>query len=533
MTVWLGRVGCLLWLCTGVAWCQPASADAVAFAHQPVVFTPHVFSSDVFPPCDFVDSLLARQRIGPYTIETVFYDQNYRPVTVPMKAGRYGAVVTVRASSGQTYRRFRTLYRHSAPVDWDPASTVPLVDLPFELGVDPTVVAEQSAALSMFVTRQLVRGLSLDAQAGALFAGLHELIPGTGSVGGTAYLAGDRTWWVGLKRRLYGLPSVPEFDAPIAVYRGLAPELRLGSPAEAGVRETVSSALDSVVQVLQSDTDEPVSLCIARNGVIFYYRAFGRFGSYPMTLATRTPLAEVTEVLSGIALMTLVDQKRIDLDAPVSRYLVPFRGTSLEKTLTVRHLVTHTSGLEDEWGDEANDLEERVAGFADHVKVGEGRLGGTGRTGMALVGKVIEAVSGQPLHEFYRDHLLDPLECDETEIFGTSDDAWSRPLELARLGQLMLNAGSYGDFLFYEPETAQAMMPIDGHAIGVGIVEAVGEGLGSGAFGRDGSSGTSLRVAPQSELVVALHRFSAGVDDAEHRALLFQTIVEHLLPDGS
>ena len=526
--VWLRRVGFLLWMCAGTAWSQAASSDAVAFARQPLVFEPHVFSGESFPPCDFADRLLARQRIGPYTIETVFYDQNYRAVTVPVKAGRYGAVVTIRASSGKTYRRFRTLYRHLAPIDWDPLSTVPLVDLPFELAVDPTVVAEQSTALSMFVTRQLVRGLSQDVQAGALFAGLHELVPGTGA-GGTAYLARDRTWWVGLKRRLYDLPPPAAFDAPIAVYRGLARELTLGSPSEAGMRETVTSALDSVVQVWQAATDEPVSLCIARKGVIFYYRAFGSIGVRPMTLATRTPLAEVTEVLSGIALMMLVDQGRIDLDAPVSRYLVPFRGTSLQEALTVRHLVTHTGGVDDAWGDEANDLEERVAGFADHVKVGLR----SGRTGMALVGKVIEAVSGQPLHEFYRDHLLDPLECKGTEVFGTYDDAWSRPMDLARLGQLMLNAGSYGDFLFYEPESAQAMMPIGGRALGVGIVETAGVGLGGGTFGRDGASGTSLQIAPEKELVVALHRFSAGVEDSKHRASLFKTIAEHLLPGGS
>ncbi len=522
---WPSWLALLVWICTGVVSGQSVESVATAFARQPMVFAPHVFSGETFPPCDFADSLLARRRIGPYTIEVDFYDRNYRRVTAPTEAGRYGAVVTVRASSGRTYRRFKTLYRHVAPVVWDPSTTVPLVDLPYEMAIDPIVIVEQGAALSAFVIRQVVRGLTDDEQAGALFAGLHELVPGTGGI--RASQARDRTWWVGLKRRLYDLEPAEAFDCPTAVYRGRSTELTFGSPSEAGMRETVTAALDSVLAAWQSD--EPLSLCVARKGVVFYYRAVGGIGSRPMTLATQTPLAEVTEVLAGLALMTLVDQKRVELDAPVAKYLVPLRGTALDPAMTVRHLVTHTSGIADGWRDDINDLEERVAGVADDVEVGGG---GASSSGMALVGKVIEAVSGEALDAFYRDHLLSPLACDDTEVFGTHDDAWSVPLDLAKLGQLLLNGGSYGDFLFIEPETAQAMTGVRG-VRGIGIVPKPGEGLGTGSYGRDGVTGSSFRVDPANAIVIALHRFSGGEDGASHRRVLFRTIAEHVVPGGS
>jgi len=498
---------------------QPA--ERVAFSRQPLVFGSHVFSWNAFPPCDFLDPSLAEDRIGPFTIETSFYDRNYQPVTAPTDVGRYGAVVTVAASSGTTYRQYRTLYRHAIPALWDPGATVPLIDLPPELAIDPTVADEQRSALAGFVTRQMVKGLTSDPSAGALFAGLHELVPGT-NLRNTAYLERDRAWWVGMKRRLYDQQPAAPFDCPIAVYRGRATELTFGSPSEAGMREGVIAAVDSVVRVWQEDASDPISVCLVRGGVVFYYRAFGSVGERPMTLAKATPIGKVTRVMSGLALMTLVDQKRVDLDAPLSRYLAPFGASQV---LTVRRLLTHSGDAGVGFGDEVNDLAERVAGWGEYDAVWSE---GAGRTGTALLGKVIESVTGEPLHEFYRDRLLDPLECEGTDIFGTFDDAWSRSLDLARFGQLMLNAGSYGDFLFFEPETAQMFLTDEGRD-GIGIVSTADEILGSDAYGRDGDTGTMLKVAPQHQLVITINRFAAGSDDARHKRSLFRAITDYLL----
>ena len=65
----------------------------------------------------------------------------------------------------------------------------------------------------------------------------------------------------------------------------------------------------------------------------------------PMTPAHVFDLASLTKVMATtFALMRLVDDGRVLLDAPVRRYLPAFRGPSKD-SVTVRHLLTHTSGL--------------------------------------------------------------------------------------------------------------------------------------------------------------------------------------------
>ena len=92
------------------------------------------------------------------------------------------------------------------------------------------------------------------------------------------------------------------------------------------------------------------SVIIGRHGSIVYERAFGAV-SWPITSRavstdeTIYDLASLTKVVgTTTAAMVLYDEGRLDLDAPVSRYLPEFSG-GMKDLVTVRHLLTHQSGL--------------------------------------------------------------------------------------------------------------------------------------------------------------------------------------------
>ena len=93
-------------------------------------------------------------------------------------------------------------------------------------------------------------------------------------------------------------------------------------------------------------------------------------------------------------------------------------------------------------------------------------------------------------------------------MFGTSWDGLSTPLDLARIGQLLLNKGAYGDFRFFEYEAYEAMLPkplapvIPGtyRQYGLGTEYHRNEGLGDGTFGHAASSSTIFRVDPENDL---------------------------------
>ena len=97
------------------------------------------------------------------------------------------------------------------------------------------------------------------------------------------------------------------------------------------------------------------------------------------------------------------------------------------------------------------------------------------------------------------------------------------PLDLARLGQLLLNWGSYGDFLYFEPETAIAMQEEE-----VGTRRISGEGLGPDAFGNT-SETALLRADPTNKLVIVIQRLRSS-DDAFPLRSLIKILIDHMDP---
>jgi CubicO group peptidase (beta-lactamase class C family) len=98
---------------------------------------------------------------------------------------------------------------------------------------------------------------------------------------------------------------------------------------------------------------------------IVLHAAYGSRDGKPMTLTTKSWMASITKPMSASLMMMLVHQGLVSLDDPVDKYLPALRGLRKENPVTIRHLYTHTSGLEKwpaEWyQDELPDIEERVA----------------------------------------------------------------------------------------------------------------------------------------------------------------------------
>ncbi len=132
----------------------------------------------------------------------------------------------------------------------------------------------------------------------------------------------------------------------------------------------------------------------------------------PMTPGTVFDLASVTKVMATtMAVMLLVDRGDVVLDAPVRAYLPDFQGPSRD-SITVRHLLTHTSGLP-QWLPLYYDAVSPEAAYARIRElplewgVGEGRH--YSDLGFMLLGHVVEAVAEAPLERFLAGELYDPL----------------------------------------------------------------------------------------------------------------------------
>jgi CubicO group peptidase (beta-lactamase class C family) len=139
------------------------------------------------------------------------------------------------------------------------------------------------------------------------------------------------------------------------------------------------------------------------------------------TVDTIYQCGSMTKTWTALAFMQLVDEGKVDLDRPVRTWLPAFRVADPEVSVDVtpRHLLCHTSGIEEAFGDpgEGDDVYERmVDGIADAPQVHP--LGHThgysAALGYAILARVMEVVDGRRWDDIMRVRLLDPLGLTDT-----------------------------------------------------------------------------------------------------------------------
>ncbi|NUM56190.1 MAG: serine hydrolase [Candidatus Hydrogenedentes bacterium] len=515
-------------------------------------FKPPVFSGDSFPACDYENPILAERYLGPYRIETTFYDAHYNKVTSAGKPGRYGAIIDIVPNEGRPLRRYATLYRQPAgfPVfSWWYLKPEGTVALPKELGVDHGALTAQQTSVGTFTQWLVQDAMTEDKDAAVVLAGLSETPNDSGPRG--VYddvFALDRQWWVGLKRKIGGTDTEHPntFVCPYQKEGEPAATLRNGTPEEAKVKPESIDKIDAVLTSWVEESREPFSVCLVRNGVVFFERAYGERNGQPMTLDTKSWMASISKFLSGVSMMTLVDQGLVDLDAPLDRYLPQLRGIGVKAPLTVRHCFAHTNGLQlgivpprmfnDHYGDEMNDYEEVVAGYYPYLEVGT-RHGYNG-CGYAIAGKVIEQITGEALPQFFLKHMWGPLGCANTDEFDMSARTMSTPRDIATIAQMLLNKGAYGNMRFFKQETFEKFLPVklapyvtfpaENLEWGIGAVWTGEPGLSKQTYGHGAASAATLRIDPDNKLIIVMCRNTAGPKFGEFHPQFIRAIVDGL-----
>jgi D-alanyl-D-alanine carboxypeptidase len=171
-----------------------------------------------------------------------------------------------------------------------------------------------------------------------------------------------------------------------------------------------------------------LSIAVIRDGHVLKEAAYGKASlelNVPATLDTSYPLASMTKIFTGTAVMQLVQEGRISLDEPVTQILTQLPAQW--SAITVRHCLSHTSGLPDVLTDDVNATivnGDRDAALADAAKQALKPVGAASvynQTGYVLLGMIIEKISGMSYEHFVQSRLFDPAGM-KTARFG---DAWA------------------------------------------------------------------------------------------------------------
>lgn len=511
-------------------------ARAAALQGMNIAFDGYCFSGVRFPKCDFEDWALADRLLGDYKIDVTYYDPNYTKVENSTYPGRYGAVIEITPEKGGKLTRYRTLCKLNMSERLWQREMECRVKLPLILGLDAKVVDEHSEEIGGYLW-QLMMGDDHGGNA-VLLAGLEEA-KGKSIPADELYEwcdNQDRQWWVGFKRKMLGLDKVYDkpFECPRKVEGLNAAVVHEGTLAEAGMKPDAAEKIDAVCTEWAANSDQEFAVCVVRHGVIVLNKGYGMREGKPLAADERSWMASITKIMSASLMMEFIDQGLVSQDDAVDKFLPQFRGIKVKKPLTLAHLYTHTNGLEwvNGW-DTDHDLEYKVAEAYPLLKVGrEYKYNGMG---FAIGGKIMETISGEALPLFYKRHLLRPLGCTNTRVIDTAGSAFSTPLDMARIGQMLLNKGAYGDMRFFGEETFAKMLPrpltpLIGHETtqeyGMGCVWYKDSGLGEGVFGHNAASSAVLRICPEYDMVIVVCRNRGGTNQDKYQSSFFKTIVE-------
>jgi len=198
-----------------------------------------------------------------------------------------------------------------------------------------------------------------------------------------------------------------------------------------------SAALDASLRgaVERKDVPGVVALITDRKGVL-YESAFGVADvatGRPLARDTLFRIASMTKPITSVALMQLVEQGKIALDDPAEKYLPELKNPQViesfnaatgdyklrpaSKPATVRHMLTHTSGLAYPftsaiWRDFKPRAGETYA-FGGPMLFDPGERWNYS-TSTDVTGRLVEVVSGQKLEDYFREHIFIPLKMSDT-----------------------------------------------------------------------------------------------------------------------
>jgi len=268
-------------------------------------------------------------------------------------------------------------------------------------------------------------------------------------------------------------------------------------------------------------------------------------------------LASLTKVIATTtAAMILHEREQLDLDAPVSRYLDAF-NTPGRQSITIRHLLTHTSGLpafrpfhQDGITSGAVVLDS-ILSVRLLTEPGQEYL--YSDFGMISLALTIEAITGESFDQWCADNIFTPLEMNSTGFRGTGETdpsvvptemdnhfrnrliqgevhdetAWtlggvsghaglfSTAVDLSRFARMMAQKGHYNGEYFLQPQTIELFTSVVDTSISTRALgwdtrnlndepSSAGKYFGPRSYGHTGFTGTSLWIDPDSEAWVVL-----------------------------
>ena len=283
-------------------------------------------------------------------------------------------------------------------------------------------------------------------------------------------------------------------------------------------------------------------------------------------------IASMTKPVTAVAVLMMQDEGKLSIDDPLSKYIPEFGANGV----TLRHMLTHTSGM----GESTTEEWAAARTLADMAPIyAKKSLGFTPgsqwrycQSGINMLGRVVEIVSGMAIDQFFAARIFKPLGMKDTTFYLNEKQMgrWVRPArrdgeklveapigfllgkaptardripapngglfstgpDYARFARMMLRGGELDGKRFLSAESFALMTSVQTGSLKAGFIPGYGWGLGvgvskAGMFGHGGAYGTQAWIEPQSgvALVLMVQRVNFRNSDDSPVWRAFQTAV--------
>jgi len=342
--------------------------------------------------------------------------------------------------------------------------------------------------------------------------------------------------------------------------------LFLATPAFAASPQFDNDKLARIPEVMksfiaQNEIAGAVTLVVTKDGPVNLV-AVGesdRAAHTPMKTDDLFWIASMTKPLTGVSIVMLQQEGKLNIEDPVAKYIPEFANVKTPSgkpaNLTIRQLLTHSSGLAEATGDQqkaAKTLADLIPYFVAKPTTFEpGSKWSYCQSGINTLGRIIEITSGQSLPEFFEKRLIAPLGMKDTTFYPTADqqariahtyrknkDAleeasvslfagldladthrvplangglYSTAADYGRFCQMLLNGGSLDGHTYLNPDSMKLLSTILSGNLKTGFTPGNGWGcavcvvrepqnvtgmLSPGTFGHGGAYGTQAWIDP-------------------------------------
>jgi CubicO group peptidase (beta-lactamase class C family) len=192
--------------------------------------------------------------------------------------------------------------------------------------------------------------------------------------------------------------------------------------------ERIAAEVDALIDRLVAADRFSGAVLVVHDGRTIYERAAGdasKAYGVPNRIDTKFNLGSMNKMFTAVAIAQLAEAGKLSYDDPTAKHLPDFPNPEAAGKITIRHLLTHSSGLGSYFGEEWEQRKAKLRSVSDFMAFAAddplefqpGERFGYSNTGFLVLGAIVEAASGEDYFTYVKGHIHGPAGMADTDAY--------------------------------------------------------------------------------------------------------------------